>query len=144
MPGATKFVGIGTTAPATKLHAVTLDTNTSSVIDILTLDHDITGTPAIGAGTGINLLCDTTTTASQQIGNIAAVWTDATFATRTSKLRFSTVNSGTTGVAMELLGNGTPKFPTLAVYADNTAALAGGLTAGMVYRTATGVLMVTY
>jgi hypothetical protein len=137
-------IGVCTTAPATKLHAVALDTATAAVTNILTLDHDITGTPAAGSGTGINLLCDTTTTASQQIGNIAAVWTDATFATRTSKLTFSTVNSGTTGVAMQLLGNGTPVFPSIAVYADNTAALAGGLTAGMVYRTATGVLMVTY
>jgi hypothetical protein len=30
------------------------------------------------------------------------------------------------------------------VYADNTAALAGGLVAGQVYRTSTGVLMITY
>lgn len=33
---------------------------------------------------------------------------------------------------------------TVAVYADNTAALAGGLVAGQVYRTSTGVLMITY
>ena len=32
----------------------------------------------------------------------------------------------------------------LPVYADNTAALAGGLVAGDPYRTATGVFMVTY
>lgn len=32
----------------------------------------------------------------------------------------------------------------LPTYADNTAALAGGLTAGAFYRTSTGVLMVTY
>lgn len=32
----------------------------------------------------------------------------------------------------------------LSVYADNTAALAGGLVAGEVYRTSTGVLMITY
>lgn len=32
----------------------------------------------------------------------------------------------------------------LPTYADNTAALAGGLTAGAFYRTATGVLMVAY
>ena len=29
-------------------------------------------------------------------------------------------------------------------YADNTAALAGGLTAGQFYRTSTGVVMVVY
>jgi hypothetical protein len=87
---------------------------------------------------------ESSNTAVRTTAVINPSWTTSTDATRTSKLSFSTVNSGTTGTAMELLGNGTPVFPALQVYADNTAALAGGLTAGMVYRTATGVLMVTY
>ena len=32
----------------------------------------------------------------------------------------------------------------LQTYADNTAALAGGLVAGQLYRTSTGVVMVVY
>ena len=39
---------------------------------------------------------------------------------------------------------GTVRLPYLPVYADNTAALAGGLVAGSVYRTSTGVLMIAY
>lgn len=35
-------------------------------------------------------------------------------------------------------------IPGLAEYTDNAAALAGGLVAGDLYRTSTGVLMVTY
>jgi hypothetical protein len=46
------------------------------------------------------------------------------------------------------IGTATPKSKLqvvgLPTYADNTAALAGGLTAGAFYRTSTGVLMVTY
>jgi hypothetical protein len=38
----------------------------------------------------------------------------------------------------------TAQLAALPVYADNAAALAGGLTAGQLYRTSTGVLMVTY
>ena len=39
----------------------------------------------------------------------------------------------------------TPVFsPNLPIYANNAAALAGGLTAGQVYRTATGQMMITY
>lgn len=38
----------------------------------------------------------------------------------------------------------TARLSNLPVYADNAAALAGGLVAGDVYRTSTGVLMVTY
>ena len=38
----------------------------------------------------------------------------------------------------------TAQLAALPVYADNAAALAGGLTAGQLYRTSIGVLMVTY
>ena len=38
----------------------------------------------------------------------------------------------------------TSQLAALPVYADNAAALAGGLTAGQLYRTSSGVLMVTY
>lgn len=37
-----------------------------------------------------------------------------------------------------------PHSTSLSVYANNTAALAGGLKAGQFYRTSTGTLMVTY
>ena len=40
--------------------------------------------------------------------------------------------------------NGQLRLPNLAVYADNTAALAGGLTAGTLYRTSTGQVNVVY
>lgn len=36
------------------------------------------------------------------------------------------------------------KITEVPIYSDNTAALAGGLTAGNLYRTSTGVLMITY
>lgn len=38
----------------------------------------------------------------------------------------------------------TIKAKSLSTYADNTAALAGGLVAGQFYKTSTGVLMVVY
>ena len=39
---------------------------------------------------------------------------------------------------------GNIRQPGLPVYADNAAALAGGLVAGEPYRTSTGVMMITY
>jgi hypothetical protein len=39
---------------------------------------------------------------------------------------------------------GTVKAPNLGVYADNAAAITGGLAAGDFYRTSTGVVMVVY
>ena len=50
--------------------------------------------------------------------------------------------AGSTGAAR--VKAGTLTLSNLPVYADNAAALGGGLTAGQIYRTSTGVLMVTY
>ena len=52
------------------------------------------------------------------------------------------VMAGSTGAAR--FTGGTATLSALPVYADNAAATAGGLTAGQLYRTATGVLMVRY
>nr|MBU3860102.1 hypothetical protein [Flavobacterium sp. MC2016-06] len=46
------------------------------------------------------------------------------------------------GTKISLIG--TLNIGTTPVYADNTTALAGGLVAGDVYRTTTGILMITY
>jgi hypothetical protein len=44
----------------------------------------------------------------------------------------------------EIKANFTGLFTSLPVYSDNAAAISGGLTAGEIYRTSTGVLMVVY
>ncbi len=44
----------------------------------------------------------------------------------------------------ELKANFSAIFADLPVYADNAAAISDGLTAGDIYRTSTGVLMVVY
>jgi len=52
-----------------------------------------------------------------------------------------TKNFSVSSIVSITMANG---FKDLDVYANNIAALAGGLVAGEVYRTSTGVLMVTY
>lgn len=52
-----------------------------------------------------------------------------------------TNNAETTGARLIF---GTATLNNLPTYADNAAALGGGLTAGQLYKTSTGVLMVTY
>jgi hypothetical protein len=117
--GVTGKMGVGTTAPtaATQIHAVTLDTATSAITNILTLDHDITGTPAIGAGVGINALIDSTSTASQQAGTVSWVWTNATTATLASKFVVQT-RTGGSAVADNLVLDGSGN---LSVTGTNTA-----------------------
>lgn len=45
---------------------------------------------------------------------------------------------------VEIDENGYFQLLTIPTYADNTAALAGGLVAGQFYRTSTGILMIVY
>ena len=63
-----------------------------------------------------------------------------------SRLVFSTTADGASSPTerMRIKSNGTINFSNVATYADNTAALAGGLVAGDVYRKSDGTLMITY
>lgn len=65
--------------------------------------------------------------------------------------RFKTVfpnghkfNSSDATVRLEIKSSGIVNITNTPTYADNTAALAGGLVAGDIYRTSTGVLMIVY
>jgi len=62
------------------------------------------------------------------------------------RLVFSTTAAGASSPTerMRIKNDGTINFSNVAVYADNTAALAGGLVAGDVYRKSDGTLMITY
>lgn len=72
-------------------------------------------------------------------GNVNTQWDDWSMALPVITLKGDgKVGIGTTTPTSKLQVVGLP------TYADNTAALAGGLTSGAFYRTSTGVLMVTY
>ena len=62
------------------------------------------------------------------------------------RLVFSTTADGASSPTerMRIKSTGTINFSNVATYADNTAALAGGLVAGDVYRKSDGTLMITY
>lgn len=62
------------------------------------------------------------------------------------RLIFSTTPAGSVNPVerMRIKSTGTINFSNVATYADNTAATAGGLAVGDVYRTATGQLMIRY
>jgi hypothetical protein len=83
-----------------------------------------------------------------QIGAEIAVQVDGTPGTNDmpGRLVFSTTSDGAASPTerMRIKSNGTINFLNVATYADNTAALAGGLVAGDVYRKSDGTLMITY
>jgi hypothetical protein len=66
---------------------------TNSISNGLTIGTRSSGTPAAGLGSGLLFNIDSTTTADQNAGQIVALWTTATHASRTSDLAFYTVNN---------------------------------------------------
>jgi hypothetical protein len=58
-----------------------------------TIDVTSTGTPGVGFGGQITYKGESSTTNTQQMGSFNWTWTDATHATRTSKLFFQTVSN---------------------------------------------------
>lgn len=70
------------------------DAVTAAVTDLLTIDHESSGTPAAGFGTGFVFKGESDTTAAQDMGRVSSLWTTATHASRTSNMVFSVVSAG--------------------------------------------------
>lgn len=120
----------GTAGRWAALKAGAYDTNTASTVDVLTLGHRISsGTPSThGVAMLFNL--DSDTTADQNAARIAAGWSTATHASRTSYLAAYTVNNaGSLAARMQLdAGNG----------ADSTGLLLWDVNSGALKRVEVG------
>jgi len=102
-------LGIGTSAPATRLHLYDENATTNAVLDVLTIDRGVTGAGvgAAGLGAGIALRLETTSAATMhEAGRINAVWEDASNGSEDSKLDFGVVSGGaaTTRMSLSSLG----------------------------------------
>ncbi|MBI2547036.1 MAG: hypothetical protein HYW23_01160, partial [Candidatus Aenigmarchaeota archaeon] len=90
-------VGIGTTAPSSKLHINASDDFNTSVTNILTLDHTNPNGVNLTGGIGVSILFRATDNASQlyKIGNISAILYNSTNGSQLGALTFSTSGSDT-------------------------------------------------
>jgi len=66
---------------------------TNSIVDIARLGVNSTGTAASGFGGQLSFSAETSTTNDQQAGSLGWLWTDATHASRTGAITFSTVSA---------------------------------------------------
>lgn len=90
------------------------DAGTTNVISALNPFHNSSGTPAAGFGAAVKFSLKSSTTATQDAAQIAALWTTATHASRTADLVFYTV-TGAAALAegMRLTGAGLIRNPTI-------------------------------
>ncbi len=69
------------------------DAGTITVTNGLTIGHQSTGTPDVGLGGAVLFNINSSTTADQNAGQVATLWTVATHATRTAKISLRTVTA---------------------------------------------------
>jgi hypothetical protein len=132
-----------------RFHRNSTSLNTS--LETLKISRDTTGTAANGIGAYTSYYIESSGGILRSAGQIHCILTNATNASEASSFEWWLADYTTDGVGkrMSLTHQGKLNINSLTInnlltYADNTAALAGGLTAGMVYRTSTGGLMITY
>jgi hypothetical protein len=80
------FVGIGLSAPGSKLHVLLNDDATNAVTNVVTIGHDTTSTAAAGFGAGLEFDLESSTTAAQSAARVQALWYEATHASRKADL----------------------------------------------------------
>lgn len=108
---ASENVGIGTTAPAVRLHAVTSTATTNAVTQVLRVDSQSTGTPAAGIGVGIQFATETAANNTEIGATIEAITTDVTSASEDFDLSFKTMAAGATAAErMRLTSTGNLQF----------------------------------
>lgn len=100
------FVGIGTVAPVTALHATTTDVAGGAVTTVLTLEHKVAAFMSNGGGTGLAFTGASDAVIGRDMALVRSVWTTAADATRTGALEWQTVNLAALTTRMALSGAG--------------------------------------
>ncbi len=83
-------LGIGTTTPSQRLHVTAEDAATTTVTDVLKINHSSSDVPANNFGTGLLFSGSSATVNNRNMARIQSTWTNATDAARTSSLQFQT------------------------------------------------------
>ncbi len=101
-------VGIGTSAPSSRLHVLQTSGDTNARRDLLTITHNSTGTPATNFGAGIAFQLESNTTESQLASAIEASWITSTHASRAGRVSLLGSYTGTLyeGVRVEGTSSG--------------------------------------
>jgi len=130
---ASGFLGIGTTSPGNRLHLAVDDSNTSSVVDLLRLDHTTTATSADNVGTGISFRTEDDFGTTETIGDIQGILTDVTSGSEDGVFSFRVNKNGTLVEALRIGAGGltqttaTSTLSTVGTLTDTSLTGGGGV-----------------
>jgi hypothetical protein len=96
--------------------------DTSTVANVSTFNTNSNGTAANGFGQSRTFNLETSTTNDTFAAREDVLWSNATHASRTSDIVFSTVNSTTTQESYRITGNGLPVWPNTVTAGGTTGA----------------------
>ena len=97
-------VGIGIASPSTNLHIFNEAASTNSVLDILTITAESSGTPAAGIGAGIVFEIEDGTTVSEEQGRINVELDDVSNGSEDATMTFDINQNGTMTEVMRIDG----------------------------------------
>jgi fibronectin-binding autotransporter adhesin len=100
-------VGIGTTAPSNRLHALVDDATTNDITNILRLTHSTSGTTAAGIGSGILFEAERTGGTMWAGARVAGIMENVGSSTERMGLSFSTTTGGSSTLQERLRIDGT-------------------------------------
>lgn len=119
-------LGINQSSPAYKLHMDQNDASTNTVVDMIGIDRNSTGTPAAGIGSAIIFRIETSTTTDTEAVRLGALLTNVAHANRASAWTVQTMDNGGSlterlrvgGLATKFSGG--IQYPSAAKTADYT------------------------
>ena len=118
--------------------------STNTITTMANIYRFSSGTAANGIGQSIDFYIQENSGGSELAGRITTKLTDVANNAEYGQMILSTVINSTITDVLIIKSSGTINLPIVPVYADNAAALLGGLVAGDVYRKSTGELMIVY
>jgi hypothetical protein len=117
----------------------------SDVREVLLLQNSPSVTAAAGLGSSLVFKANADNWSAYEQGSLRYSWTNATAAAYTSKFEIWGTNATTQQALLRISGAGVfTLVQGLPTYADNAAAITGGMQTNQLYKTASGVVMMVY
>jgi hypothetical protein len=132
-------VGIGTNVPSTRFHIQQTSADTNAVRNLLTIEHNSSGTAAAGLGAGLLFALESTSTNGQSAALLDGSWSEATHASRKGQARLWAYDDSAARLGLTIGTNGSAAVVGLYATAPVAQATTGVAAASFTANSGTAV-----